>query len=177
MQYDAIIMDTQHDTAGWRTVLQDVDVGTLLLNPVDRESVSDMLAHSDNPLVVYGHGDPRGLYNMDWDGFVLDVRHADLLRQRLIVGIWCHAGEFADICELHGFFTSMFISNARESRALGFTATEDEVADELRIFNERMNSFLCSDDIPMEEWPRILQDECHRTIPFVRYNYEAIGYY
>ena len=177
MRYDALIMDTQHDTAGWRTVLRDVNVGEILLNPNDADEVYHMLSSSTNPLLVYGHGDPRGLYNMDWSGFVLDYRHANLLRQRLMVGIWCHAGEFADICELHGFFTSMFISNAVEARALGFNATEEEVADELRIFNERMNSFLRNDDIPMENWPRILQEECHRSIPFVRYNYEAIGYY
>lgn len=132
----------------------------------------------DEPVMLLGHGTPQGLINVSQNGFAVDSEHIEWLRNRTIIGIFCHASDFADRYGLRGFFTSMFISNKVEAVILQRDAdcTEEDITSQQRLFCERVHALL-ADRTPLKQWPSILQGQADLSIPFVRFNYEALTYY
>lgn len=68
----------------------------------------------DEPVMLLGHGSPQGLFNVSQNGYAVGSECVEWLRGRPVIGIFCYASDFADKYGLHGFFTSMFISNMTE---------------------------------------------------------------
>lgn len=131
----------------------------------------------DETVLILGHGDGRGLWNADGNGYLLGSDDVYLLRGRKVIGIWCYASEFADRYGLHGFFTSMFISNLGEACENGFYNTEEvEITRELYLFCMRVHELLRT-ETPLEDWVSYLQDRANICVSFVRFNYEALSYY
>ena len=132
----------------------------------------------DEPVMLLGHGTPQGLLNVSQNGFAVGSEHIECLRNRTVIGIFCYASDFADRYGLHGFFTSMFISNMEEAVILQRDAdcTEEDIASQQRLFCDMIRTLLV-DRIPMKQWPSILQGQADLSIPFVRFNYEALTYY
>ena len=132
----------------------------------------------DEPVMLLGHGTPGGLLNRSQNGFAVSGEHVEWLRNRPVIGIFCYASEFADKYGLRGFFTSMFISNMQEAvleqRDQG--ATERDIAYQQELFCDRIRSLLV-DGTALNDWPRILQSQADNSIPFVRFNYEALCYF
>ena len=115
-----IHMDSMKDTARLKRLYDGLDNVTLLYNK-SREEIEDALSTNDDKIVMcLGHGSRYGLFSHDWHGNVIDHRNAHLLKDRFVIGIWCYAAEFADRVGLHGYFTSMFISNMGEALCHGF---------------------------------------------------------
>ena len=133
---------------------------------------------SNEPVMLLGHGSPGGLLNIGQNGFAVGSEHVQWLRNRPVIGIFCYASEFADRYNLHGFFTSMFISNMEEAvieqREQG--ATDENIAYQQALFCDRIRG-LITDNTPLEQWPSILQSQADLSLPFVRFNYEALTYY
>lgn len=172
---DAIVIDSSLDTIFYTNIISGVDTN-LLVNPSGHQT-KELLRGSSNDLLLFGHGNELGLFNQHWNnGYCIDRSHLEMLRKRRIIGVWCYAGNFADRYGLHGFFTSMFISNSREAREYGFDTTEDEVIRQNIIFGDALNRLIL-DGTPMEQWVDILQSQCDLSIPFVRFNYEAMAYF
>lgn len=132
----------------------------------------------DEPVMLLGHGTPQGLLNISQTGFAVGSEHVEWLRNRSVIGIFCHASDFADRYDLHGFFTSMFISNMEEAVMLQRDkgSSEEDIASQQRLFCERVHALL-ADRTPLKQWPEILQSQADFNIPFVRFNYEALTYY
>lgn len=59
-------------------------------------------------IVMLGHGTVSGL--IGFDGFVINDMHANLLKQKDYVGIWCNADIYFNRRELNGFYTGMIVS-------------------------------------------------------------------
>jgi hypothetical protein len=70
----------------------------------------------------------------------------------------------------------MFISNVMEAADFGFTTDEETVRNENIFFSTAVRR-LIDEDVPLSQWPEILQSEAHTDIPFVGFNYEALAYY
>lgn len=174
---DFIIINVRPDTEDFSELIAGFDQtnANILYNP-SRSEVRHLLRESRNDLVLFGHGDDRGLYNTMMNGYIVGSGDVDMLRQRNVIGLWCFAGNFGDRYGLHGFFTSMFISNVDEAHWYDYDPTEQQVTDENYIFARRINTFL-HNNTPYSQWVDILQSECHSDIPFVRFNYEAMAYY
>ena len=132
----------------------------------------------DEPVMLLGHGSPQGLFNASQNGYAVGSECVEWLRGRPVIGIFCYASEFADRYGLSGFFTSMFISNMQEA----IIEQEDKGADEETIltqqalFCDRIRELLIR-NIPLSEWPEILQSKADLSLPFVRFNYEALTYF
>lgn len=172
-------MDTRFDTVDLARVYDGLDC-TLFYTPTrgDRRAIMDAIRNDEGLVILLGHGTPRGLLDPTFCDYIIESSDADLLRQRTIIGIWCYASEFADRYGLHGFFSSMFVSNINEAVELQVDrlATEENIAEEFELFCRTINCFIRA-ELPMDEWVENLQGMCNRELPFVRYNYEALSYF
>lgn len=173
----AIHIDSMEDTARLKTVYEGIDC-TLLYNPTRNDVVFELANNDDDTILLLGHGSRSGLFSKDLQEYVFDWRIAkEYCKDRKIIGIWCYASEFGDSMGLHGFFTSMFISNLGEALSLGFTKnTNEDILDEVTFFCLIINKFI-KENTPMENWVSILQKVCHKEKDFVRFNYEALSYF
>lgn len=153
------------------------DDSHVLYNPTKGEVRKALKTFTGRKVVLLGHGDINGLYNKDWNGYVIDSSLVQLLRGFEIIGIWCYATEFARRYGLHGFFTSMFISNADEATELGFNGClGGDIEDNLRLFCERVRKLILT-GFPTSIWYDYFMEQPEIEEPYVRYNYEAMEFF
>lgn len=84
-------------------------------------------------IMLLGHGSERGLYyrkndeEEGFDGIIVGHPQAYQLRRHgsNMIGIWCHAVEFAKAEGLHGLFSGMIISEMSEAEEYGIETTQD----------------------------------------------------
>ena len=82
-------------------------------------------------IMLLGHGSDKGLFfrkndeEEDFDGIIVGHPQAYYLRKHCggIIGIWCHAVEFAKKEGLHGLFSGMIISEMSEAEENGVIQT------------------------------------------------------
>lgn len=183
LTFDVIAVDSKEDCKDFHAIWDGLRCN-ILMNPSKGQVRTMLREHPERPLIINGHGTPNGLLNKDWNGYVVDSRLADMLRRRsCIIGVWCHASEFADKYDLKGFFTSMFISTPQEAANEGFIDTNPEdITKENKIFAKRLNG-LCKDLCyvdgrpSMDNWILDLQRKADVTKEFIRFNYEAMSVY
>ena len=72
----------------------------------------------------------------------------------------------------------MFISNMQEAiiEQRDQDATEEIISYQQSIFCDRIRGLLIR-NTSMSEWPGVLQSQADLSLPFVRFNYEALTYY
>lgn len=173
-----IHIDTQDDTFDFSHIYAGFR-GIYLYNPTRNAIDLALSEHYMDTVLLIGHGSRDGLFGVEEGSMAIDKDNVALLRDRTVIGVWCYAAEFADIYNLTGFFTSMYISNMQE--ALMFRMDEDLDSD-LIIHNEnvRFSSFLnnlINERVPLCEWPQRLWDmhnDYERLFPFIRFNHEAL---
>lgn len=172
-----IHIDTMADTARLKRAYEGLENVTLLYNPT-RAEVQNVLKENKDPYVMcLGHGSRNGLFGVNWTQNVIDRRNANLLKDRQVIGIWCYAADFADLVGLHGYFTSMFVSNMGEALCLNFpNNTEEDIFHEIDVFCDQIHDFI-KDNVKMSDWVNILQANCHKEKDFVKFNYEAMTYF
>ena len=165
---------SKDDTKDFSAIYDNLDA-TILINPstrIAREAIVD----EQDTIVLIGHGTDHGLLNKNLNGYFIDSRWVNLLRNKTIIGIWCNASNFADRYDITGFFTSMFISNAQELIDCGFQTFDncDEVIRiQNQIFASRINQLLSTNTLS-KDWATILFDSLDNEERFVYYNYEAM---
>ena len=175
---DIITVVSKEDTEDFECLYNGGLPGHTLINPT-RLQVKEMLeAHTYRPLLIFGHGDERGLYDKDY-GYLIGAKEIPLLRQRsCIIGVWCYASNFADHYDLKGFFTSMFISNMEEAiiHQVDRGATPEKIKEENIKFAKNLKKAIIEKQ-PIENWAKTFQDGADISLPFVRFNYEALSYF
>lgn len=171
-----IHIDNKPDTKKLSLLYEGLDDVTLCYNMPKRKIKKILMATPGETVMMLGHGDVRGLYNVAMDGYAVDWSLVEWLRGRTVIGIFCYASEFADRYGLHGFFTSMFISNMNEALMLGMheNATDELIDVQEELFCRRVRS-LIDDKVDISTWDSMLQVEADTSIPFVRFNYEALA--
>ena len=137
-----------------------------MYNPT-RNVVECMLKHGGyERVIMLGHGDSGGLYDNTLGDYLIHGGNAGLLEGKEVIGVWCYAAEFADRCELKGFFTSRFISNFSEAEMCGFHETVPQtIESENYKFAERLH-YLLKDGIPLVEFPVRLCEDCNKDLPY-----------
>lgn len=163
------------DTWSFMPLVEDLDC-TLLINP-SREEVEKVL--TENPtddVMCFGHGSPLGLFTPNWQSYIIDEKNVHLLSNRKkVIGIWCHALNFAQQHNLKGFFTNMFISNKEESQSYNFENYnyDDIFLKENSKFATEVNK-LIKDNIDISQWKTILCENSNKDLKFVQYNYKNL---
>lgn len=173
-----IHIDTTEDTFDFNRCYNGLR-GFFLYNPT-RDAVELALReHPMDTVMLLGHGSRDGLFGYEPGTMAIDKDNVNLLFGRPVIGIWCFASEFADRYNLTGFFTSMFISNMSEAimfrldQNYNGTLNDDTIVEENRRFGDEINQMIRT-NAPVCRWPLLLQEGCHRDIPFVRFNYECL---
>lgn len=170
-----IYVNSAEDTEDLKFAYEGLDV-TLLYNPTPQQVTRELRVTSADTVMILGHGSPSGLFTHDWHGNAVDARHVHYLRNKKCIGVWCYASEFAIKYDLKGFFTSMFISNKWEAACHGFKGENEEIYEQTRHFLRTLNK-LIKDNTPMEEWLKVFDESADMSIPYVKFNYEALGYF
>ena len=169
-----IYVNSMEDTSRLKKAYEGLEDVTLLYNPTRNEVVEELENNKDPLVMCLGHGTTSGLFATNWLGYVVDRNMIDLLKDRKMIGIWCYASSFAERYGLHGYFTSMFISNINEAEGFGFAGhTNEDILNEVDLFSESIHSFL-KEGVPMEQWVDLLKSSCHQEKDFVKFNYEGM---
>lgn len=172
-----IHIDTMADTARLKRAYEGLDNVTLLYNPTRAEMEETLKTNKDPMVMCLGHGSRFGLFDKKMCFNIIDKHNAYLFKDRQMIGIWCYASDFADWVGLHGYFTSMFVSNMGEALCLNFpNNTEEDIFHEIDVFCDQIHDFI-KDNVKMSDWVNILQTNCHKEKDFVKFNYEAMTYF
>lgn len=164
------------DTLDFKATYEDLS-GIKIIEPGELEKT--LRENPGETVMFLGHGDGNGgLYTQDFKEYVISEDIIPLLKNRPVIGLWCYAAEFADRHGLHGFFTSMFISEPREYyiEFPGRSKSEEELREMNLKFSWRINK-LIEDGIDLEVWPAELQSYILPGSDEVeRFNYETLCY-
>ena len=130
-------------------------------------------------IMMLGHGCESGLFSTpDKDGMFRPLvysRHAEFLRGKECIGIWCKAKEFAEDYDLEGLFSGMIISEMNEAKLFEIATTEEELKRENDKFALRLRT--CLDNYPLSEIPlRMLMLDDVQS-PLTTFNYSKLYYY
>ena len=146
------------------------------------ELVTSAIEKEHDTLIMCGHGTPQGLLNpagmfSGKDGYLINAKNKDKIRCNRVIGVWCHAKDFAERQGLRGFWSSMFISNRGEAMMNGINTVSSKSITEQEIlfcvgFNELITNF-----VPMKNWIPSLRNDADYTNPVVKFNYDGLRYY
>lgn len=134
-------------------------------------------------IMLLGHGSDRGLYyrkndkEEDFDGIIVGHPQAYYLRKHCggIIGIWCHAMEFAKNEGLHGLFSGMIISEMSEAEEYGVDTDKESIDRTNRIMFTQLRRLL-DDGAPLHEIPERLKALDTTQSELSRFNYERFYY-
>lgn len=134
-------------------------------------------------IMLLGHGCPSGLYSRQnenstsFDRLIISHHHAYALRRHgsNLIGIWCHAHQFARRERLHGLFSGMIITELSEAEEHGVPTTQDE----LNLENTRL--FTClrallDAELPLRDIPGAIADMNPTHTPLTNFNYNNFFY-
>ena len=139
-------------------------------------------AHAFEWMMILGHGSKNGLlssmdHTKNFDRVLVGKSHLFYLRkQHRLIGIWCHADEFAEEHHLSGLFTGMFISELEEAQEHGVSTTKEEVERELFKFVQRLRGLL-DEGVDLAEIPQQLKDMDDVHSPLTEFNYHSVYYF
>jgi len=140
------------------------------------EDICKAISEEKDFILFCGHGSPYGLFSPDWSSYVLSYLNVDLVHAKKVVGIWCHASEFAYQNDLEGFFSWMFISNVGEAYCNGCTNTSsDEINASTTRFCGLVNN-LIKNNAPLSEWYDILNKQDNILNEVDDFNYRNLSY-
>lgn len=144
-----------------------------------KETVTKAIEEEHDTLIMCGHGTPHGLLNPSWKGgaYLVDSSNKHLITANRVIGIWCHAKDFAEQQGVRGFWSSMFISNSGEARMNNINSVSGKsITDQEVLFCVRLNE-LIREYTPMKQWVDILRQSADYSNPVVKFNYEGLRYY
>lgn len=170
------IIDATPDAHLLHKAYEGIDDAIVLVNPKADDLDAILRAHPNEVLMGLGHGCGGGLFGYDCS-IIIGNRNIDLLKDRELICIWCNADGFGRRNpELHGFFTSMFISNEGEAECYGYkNYSNDDIFSEVSLFSERINK-LVRDNTPLSEWVPKLRSEADMSKDYVAFNYNGLYY-
>lgn len=141
------------------------------------------LLKNNSEIWMLGHGTPYGLltrrnYKKGGEEYrlLINSQHVNFLRNKICVGIWCYANQFAEKYKLSGLFSGMVISEQMECDwILGYTPTKEDVERCNYQFVKALRE--CLNCYPLSEIPEIMREICPDNNPINKYNFNSIYYY
>lgn len=173
-----IIFSKRKDTEFLEKIWEGID-NVEVLYVTDQTPIYEVIEAFErhNRILICGHGTADGLFTPSFNKYIVDSLITMFMQDKEIIGIWCYASKFAEKYKLHGFFTSMFISDLSESIDHCFNNnTPEEIDKENLLFAERVNKLLIT-DIPLCEWGKKLNEQYDRSKDFVCFNYSGLKYF
>lgn len=154
-----------------------IEINKHTVNPI--EKVNAAISNEKDTLIMCGHGSPNGLFNPNFNNgsFLISNKNKHLIKAKRIIGVWCHAKEFAIQNDMKGFWSSMFISNRMEAMLNGINSISNKcIWNEEKLFCDRLNK-LIKNYIPMKKWIYDLKSKADYKNPVVKFNYDGLKYF
>ena len=131
-------------------------------------------------IMLLGHGPGEGLYfrqndeTEDFNRVIVGHPQAYHLRRHggNLVGIWCHAVDFARAEGLHGLFSGMFISEMSVAADYGIVTTKEDMDQTNGILFARLRRLL-DDGTPLHEIPARMKTLNDEKSQLAMFNYES----
>ena len=117
-------------------VYKDTDWTIYNNNVVYNQGELITLIEQHDRIIMMGHGTPDGLLGKF--KYIVDYRHASLLKQKEVVCMWCNAHAFFCRFGLKGFFTGMIISEESEAEYLNVDYKEGDVDESNVLFTKAL---------------------------------------
>ena len=135
----------------------------------DYEEVEKSLLVEKDIVIFCGHGSSNGLLYPNFEGEIIHQDNLELYKDKTIIGIWCYALKY----NLHGFFSSMFISDVDEAYDNNCYNQLENIDKENILFSKRLNRLL-KNKININQWSELLEEEADYGIDFVKFNYDGL---
>lgn len=134
-------------------------------------------------IMLLGHGCDNGLFTRnddtirEFDRIIVGHSHAYHLRKHggNLIGIWCHADQFARKEGLHGLFSGMIISDIYEAEEYGIKTLQMHIDEANDVMFATLRRLL-DEGHPLHEIPELLQSTDHINNHITRFNYPNFFY-
>ena len=118
---------------------------TVMTNNKCPKSILKSLIKSHDKIVMFGHGSASGLFG---DGcMIIDSKLVYLLKDKLCVGVWCHANDFFTKYQLKGYATGMVVSDADEADYYNLNYKHSDIDYSNNLLADSLKLALDSDDV------------------------------
>jgi hypothetical protein len=134
----------------------------------------------DTPILMLGHGNQHGLFSKPnkkgvYERFLITDRHVQFLRDKVCIGIWCYANEFAEHYRLKGLFSGMIISEVKEAVNNQIEASKEEIDSEMELFTQRLK--YCIEHYELKDVPAKMLELDNIQSQLTQFNYSRLFYY
>ena len=139
-----VIHPDDRSTDFLRPIYQNIPDATVITKNISAHTLRDVIRVSDQ-IIMLGHGSPSGLFNVSGIGqglFAIGSYHADMLRNKKCIYIWCNADQFVREHNLPGLYTGMFISEVAEANYCRVLTEQKQVDDSNNLFAELLGKYL-----------------------------------
>lgn len=137
------------------------------LNP-NTEDLNKLIEEHDR-IIMMGHGSTGGLFGRGPGGFLISDSHAELLRTKELVGIWCNADRYFIRNRLKGFYTGMMASEVGEARYCAIPADYQEVVESNALFSQAAKQAVFTPD-PVSIMKEVYVHDTNLVIDYNRHN-------
>ena len=156
-----VIHPDDRSTDFLRPIYQNIPGATIVTKNITTETLMGVIRANDQ-IIMLGHGSPSGLFNVSGVGlglFAIGSQHADLLRDKKCLYIWCNADQFVRTHNLPGLHTGMFISEVSEARHCQVLTEQKQVDTSNNLFAELLGKHLIETHTDYEAIHSAIKDE------------------
>ena len=131
---------------------------------IDQDELKREIEAHDK-IIMMGHGTGSGLINPSFyngpafaregrSPFIINDSHAELLKKKETISIWCFSDKFFRYHGMHGFHTGMIISEVSEAQyMLGETPlTAEETLENMNLFADVLHDCIDKSPKAMQEY-------------------------
>ena len=144
-----VIHPEDRSTDFLKLIYEDKDYDVINSCDVTDNQIRNAIKKHDK-IIMMGHGIGSGLLNPRYGGLIINDSHADLLREKETVSIWCFSDRYFRRNGIPGFHTGMIVSEVLEEMfVLGYAPLDrDELLNNMEYFATIVGE--CIDSSP--EW-------------------------
>lgn len=180
-----LVIHPKDRTTRMLSILYDGMTVRLIESDCSNKELGHLIRHTSpgERIMLLGHGCDKGLFyrrndeNETFDGIIVGHPQAYHLRKHQggIIGIWCHAVEFAKKEGLHGLFSGMIISELSEAEEYGVLTDKESMDKTNRIMFAQLRRLL-DDGMPLHEIPERMRALDTTQSELSRFNYARFYY-
>jgi len=108
------------------------------------DEIAELIPEYDR-IICLGHGCHEGLLDGSGD-LIVNGSHADLLRDKELICIWCNADQFMLVHNLKGFYSGMFISEVAEANVYAIPCTQGDITKSNKKFAALLGKYINESD-------------------------------
>lgn len=143
----------------------------------DHKTIQKAVSEEEDLLILCGHGSGEGLFGRD--GYALYSADVPFIHAQYVIGVWCHAKDFAKKYHVKGFFTSMYISNMSEAvfniRGEVTVSSADITESEVK-FCKVLNYLISNELYNIKKWPERVLEIFPPSNEVEEFNHNALEY-